>query len=433
MTRGLSPSQDEGTAQETSSPRQVGLPRLLTFLLPATVGMYAVYQAIQQILLPAQLDAIDSANKIQNLALLTTLSSIAAVVALPAGGAISDRTRGRFGRRTPWLILAGVASALLTAVMGTAANIVVLASVYTVLWFTMNYYQAVITAILPDRVSENRRGTASAVLGLAIPLGVLVGVNLVAHLSSTMGYVVIAAIFIATAIALVVGAPEGAFHGHAPAADAPPAEPKSRNPIHVVGRFFGSFRSFDFTIVFVSRLLLFLAYFVSSGYLYYIVQDEIGAANVPGGDIAVGVSILTTVNTVSWVVVVPVIGWLADKLDRRKLVVGLCGVLMGVSLLIPVLWTSYTGLVVYSIFTGAFFGAYMALDIAIMSLVLPDRENEGRDMAVLAVGTSGPQVVAPMIAGGLILAFDGYDAVFLFAAVTAVLGGLVLMLVRSLR
>jgi hypothetical protein len=37
---------------------------------------------------------------------------------------------------------------------------------------------------------------------------------------------------------------------------------------------------------------------------------------------------------------------------------------------------------------GLFLGAFLAIDLALMSLVLPDRDAEGRDMAILQVATS---------------------------------------------
>jgi MFS family permease len=439
-----------GTSATVSShllqPHQ--LKRLYVVLLPATVAMYSLYQGIQTILLPAQVQAIDPGQKVQNLALLTTLSSVAAVSGLLAGGAISDKTRSRWGRRAPWLLVTSVLSALLSAAMGTAANIATLATIYTILWFFSNYYQGVLYAVVPDRVPADRRGAVSAVMGLGIPLGILVGVNAVAQVSRQAGYLIIGLLFVLAALAFVVIAKDRPFRARDVAAHDEPitgamgtpatttavtARTGRTNPVRAIGRFFASFRHWDFSVAFFSRLLLFFAYFVASGYMFYIVQDEIGAENVPGGSVAVSVSILATINTVAWIVVVPGLGWLADRLDRRKLFVAIGGIGLGLSYLIPVFFPTFTGLVVYSVLAGICFGAYMALDIAIMSLVLPDPENEGRDMAVLAVATAGPQVVAPLIASSLILSTGAYSSVFVFGAVMAGAGGLATLAIRSLR
>jgi len=153
------------------------LGRLLALVLPATTAMYGLFQGIQQILLPAQVEHIDAAAKVGNLALLTTLAAIASMIALPTGGAVSDRTRSRFGRRTPWIVIMSAVSALLMVVMGLSTNLGVLALAYMLLWFVANFYQGAISAILPDRVPVERRGVASAVIGLGTPLGILYAVN----------------------------------------------------------------------------------------------------------------------------------------------------------------------------------------------------------------------------------------------------------------
>jgi Na+/melibiose symporter-like transporter len=74
--------------------------------------MYALFNGISAVILPAQVEAVDPASKVANLALLTTLAAVASMVAIPVGGALSDRTRSRFGRRTPWIAGASAVSAV---------------------------------------------------------------------------------------------------------------------------------------------------------------------------------------------------------------------------------------------------------------------------------------------------------------------------------
>lgn len=129
--------------------KPVGIARLVTMLILPTAAMYATFQGLQQILIPAQMEALDPVNKISNLGLLTTLSEISAVGALPVGGAVSDRTRGRWGRRAPWLVATSIVSALLMVIMGRADALLPFALLYMLLWFAMNFYQGALTAVLP--------------------------------------------------------------------------------------------------------------------------------------------------------------------------------------------------------------------------------------------------------------------------------------------
>jgi len=403
------------------------LGRLLALVLPATTAMYGLFQGIQQILLPAQVEHIDAAAKVGNLALLTTLAAIASMIALPTGGAVSDRTRSRFGRRTPWIVIMSAVSALLMVVMGLSTNLGVLALAYMLLWFVANFYQGAISAILPDRVPVERRGVASAVIGLGTPLGILYAVNLVARVDQLWGYTIVGGIFVLASLALAFGAPEGSSR------DLDRAPRTRRSAPHIVRSFFAAFVSRDFTLAFISRAGLFLSYFTVSGYLYYTLQDYVGAPNLPGGNVAVAVSTLSTLSVLTWTVIATASGWVADKLDRRKLFVGISAAGMGLSMLVPILSPTWTGMVIYSILSGAFVGIYFAVDLAVMSLVLPDKANEGRDFGILAVATGLPQILSSVIAGALITFLGGYTALYIFGALCAIVSGIVIMRVRSVR
>lgn len=403
------------------------LGRLLAFVLPATTAMYGLFQGIQQVLLPAQVEHIDAAAKVGNLALLTTLAAIASMIALPVGGAVSDRTRSRFGRRTPWIVIMSAVAGLLMVVMGLSSSLGVLAVAYMALWFVANFYQGAISAILPDRVPVERRGVASAVIGLGTPLGILYAVNLVARVSQFWGYTIVGGIFVLASLALAFGAREESSR------DMDRVVRTRRSAPHVVQSFFAAFASRDFTLAFISRAGLFLSYFTVSGYLYYTLQDYVGAQNLPDGNVAVAVSLLSTLSVVTWTIVATISGWVADKLDRRKLFVGLSAAGMGLSMLVPILSPTWTGMVIYSVLSGAFVGIYFAVDLAVMSLVLPDKANEGRDFGILAVATGLPQILSSVIAGVLITFLGGYTALYVFGAASAVVSGVVIMRVRSVR
>jgi MFS family permease len=406
--------------------------RLLSLALPTSAATYAGFQGIQQILIPVQVEAIDAAHKIDNLALLTTVTSVSAVLGLLAGGALSDRSTGRFGRRAPWLVVSASISALLFIALGMSATLVAIAVAYTALWFTLNFFGAVFTAILPDRIPIAARGAASAVLGLGTPLGIIIGVNYVARVPRLEAYAGLAGFLLVTTMALVFFARERPVPRTAVPVASPTGVPWYRSAWRHASAMFSGFRSRDFTLAFVSRAFMFLGIFTVTGYAFYILQDHIGTANLPGKDPAIAVSVLGTLQVVAWLVSVPVAGWLADKFDCRKVVVGISSLGMVVSMAVPVLFPTWYGMLAFYVTAGAFFGAYMAVDLALMSLVLPDKHSEGRDMAVLAVATAGPQFLSPAVAGAII-SYWGYDELFLFGAVASLAGGVLVFMIRSVR
>ena len=399
--------------------------RTLTVLLPATVALYGLYQGIQQVLMPAQVQAIDPDGKVAALAVLSAVASIAGSIALPIGGAVSDRTVSRFGKRSPWLVASAVACAGFAFAMGVSTTIVALAITIGLLSFAANWYQAVVYAIIPDRIPESARGTASAVVGLSVPLGILIFVNLVARVSPLTGYLLLAASLVVATVVLVL------VDREAPAR-ARPAAATNGGKADRYG-FFSAFKSRDYTMVFLSRSLFFFGYFAVAAYVFYVVTDYIGVDEVPGRNAAAAVATIATISTISQVVAMLIFGKLADVLNRRKLVVGLSAFCMAVGLVVPLVLPTWTGMMIYAVINGASLGVYFAVDIALMSLVLPRPEDAGRDLGILAIATSAAAALSPLVAATLISGFHSYTAIFWFSMICAALGGVAVLFVRAVR
>jgi MFS family permease len=421
----IHPIRQQTNSNETSPRPRVG--RLLTLLFPATAAMYAVFNGISAVILPAQVEAVDPASKVGNLALLNTLGAVATMIAIPAGGALSDRTRSRYGRRTPWIAAAAVVSAVACILMGFADNLPGLIATMVALWFAANIYSGAITAILPDRIPEARRGLAAAVIGMGTPIGVVVGVQVASRVSQVAAYTVLAVILLGTTALLLLGAPE------ASARDLPPPARRRASFGTAVRSFFAAFATRDFRLAFGSRFMLFASYYVVSGYTFYTLQDYIGSGAVPDGDVATAVSTLLSLSIVVWAVVAGLTGWIADRVDRRKLFVGVSALGVAASMTIPLAMPTWTGMLIYAGCLGASIGTYFAVDLAVMSLVLPDAGTEGRDLGILQVATGLPQLLSGAVAGTLITWLGGYPALFVFGAVCAVMSGLLMLRIRSIN
>jgi hypothetical protein len=89
--------------------RRVGTPFMLTIALAQT-AIYLSFIPILQIILPLQVEGLDSANKVTLLGAITAVDALLALIANPLAGALSDRTTSRFGRRRPWLLALPAAS-----------------------------------------------------------------------------------------------------------------------------------------------------------------------------------------------------------------------------------------------------------------------------------------------------------------------------------
>jgi MFS family permease len=105
---------------------------------------------------------------------------------------------------------------------------------------------------------------------------------------------------------------------------------------------------------------------------------------------------------------------------------------MAVGMVIPVFLPSVTGMVLFSIVVGLGFGAYAAVDGALMSELLPSSGTYAKDLGVLNLAATLPQTLSPFVGGAIVLAF-GYVALFPIGIVLAVLGALAIIPIKSVR
>ncbi|WP_052434721.1 MFS transporter [Streptacidiphilus melanogenes] len=390
---------------------------LLPLLFGGNTAMYALYVGVGGILLPLQIEKIAPHDKVAMLGLVAGVSAVFATVFNPVAGALSDRS----GRRNPWILGGGLLAVPAMMLLGAVNSILLVTLGWCLGQAVMNVYQAAITSVIPDRVPVARRGTASAAVGLGVPvgsiLGVLVGGGFSGHFAT--GYLV---------LGLVVAVAAVLFTSLGKETPRPPKAPAGFG--EQVHAFADSLRAHDFRWAFVGRALLVLGYFAVSGYQLYVLQDHIRLPH--GMSATAAAAVLTPVNSVAMVVSIAVCGPLSDRLDRRKLFVGISAAASGLAVLIPIGSPTFAGMVVFSVVNGLAFGCFFAVDNALVTLVLPKAEDAARDMGVLNVANAGPQIVAPFVASTLV-GLGGYDLLFAAGGVLAVLGALAIRPIRSVR
>ena len=72
------------------------------------------------------------------------------------------------------------------------------------------------------------------------------------------------------------------------------------------------------------------------------------------------------------------------------------------ALLAPTLSATWTAMLIFAMLSGAAYGIFASVDLAIITQVLPTRDSAGRDIGLLAVTGAAPQLIAPAIGGLLI-------------------------------
>lgn len=399
--------------------------RLLPSLLVAALTLFATYGGLIAILLPSQVLIVDEANKVANLATVTTISFVFTLFAQPIVGALSDRTRSRFGRRAPWMVIGAIVGGIFLFGLGSLTDILWIAVFWTVIQVALNFFQAPLTAITADRFPRSKRGGASAMVGLGTQLGMTVGIMLAGAFAAQVGvgYSAFgAAVIVVAVLFAVINRDWSSKHASVDAFS--------------WGAFFRGFwisprRHPDFAWAFAARFLLILGYFVVSAFQLYMLTDYIG---MPLADAQGAVVTLTLVAFVPTLIAIALSGWWSDRVGRRKVFIYAASVVMVAGLAMPLPQPNMTGMILMSVINGVGFGLYMSVDAALMTEVLPNEGvSAGKDLGILNVATNVPQAMSPAIGGLIITSLGGYPMLFVFAIVFTILAAVATAPIKGVR
>jgi len=377
---------------------------------------------ISQILLPMQVAALDAANKFSNLSIATAIGVLAAVITNPIAGALSDRTTSRLGRRRPWFIVGTLFSMATLALMANAPSFLALVVCWALFHIAANAILAALSAVVPDQVPVRQRATVSAFVSLSLPLGAVIGALLVTRVASSTQlayYAFIGILLIVMALLVLV------IH------DKP--LPEGTAPRFNMGAFLASFwvdplKYPDFGWAWITRFFVYLGYFISLGYLLYFLQDAVHYQKA-----AQGVTTFQVILTSTLLIASIISGILSDKFQRRKIFVIGASVVIVLAFLILAFFQTWPAVELAAAVLGMGFGAYLGVDLALITQVLPSASARGKDLGVINIANALPQVVGSALAALVINSFHSYTLLFVLAAILASLGAVLIQRIKSVR
>jgi MFS family permease len=385
----------------------------------AWIGLYAGLFGPIQILLPQQVETLAPGDKEAALALVLGVGAACSLVANPLFGALSDRTTSRFGRRSPWIAAGFGGGAVAMALLATAPAIPLVVLGWSGVQILLNAPFAALSAAVPDEVPARQRGTAAGYLGLAFVVGVGAGTGLaILGGGTTAGYLACALFAVLCCLPYLL---RGRHRVLAP------VERSSWRRAHFLrGFWINPVRHPDFGWGWLTRFLINLGNAVVLLYLFFFLSDEVRLA-----DPATGVLVLTAAYSVAMLGSVVVVGMWSDRLGRRRVFVTGGGLIMAAAALVIACWPTWPGALVAAVVLGVGFGAYTSVDFALLTQVLPAAADRGKDLGVLNIASSLPQVVAPVVAAPIVTGPGGYPALYLVAAVIGVAGAVLVYRTRS--
>ncbi|MFD1786303.1 MFS transporter [Sphingomonas floccifaciens] len=389
--------------------------------------LMALYSGVLGVLLPNQIAVLDPGNKENNLALLFAITSVFSTLATPISGALSDRTRSRWGRRAPWIAIGSLVGSLAlfgVSMMTTFWSLMVLWVMAAVAYNSM---QPAMTTLIADRFAPEVRGGVSGIVGAGMTAGLTAGTVVAGYLAgqAVLAYGVFAAAIAVSCLAFVLTNRE------------PSSEGMPHRPIKW-GEFLRGFwisprEHPDFAWAFLSRFTIYMGYQAVAAYLLYILRDYVKLGDDQSNIAIANMAILTLVCLVASSLIS---GWWSDRIQRRKPFVVAGSLIMGCAMVAPLVWPSMQGMWLYAGIIGVGYGMFMSIDIALMTQVLPKSAlgDEGRDLGVLTTAVNIPQIISPVMAATLLGMTGGdYRAIFIAAIVFVFGSALCVLPIRSVR
>ena len=400
----------------------------------ANLGLWMGYFGPLQVLLPNQVQDIDNAHKTTALGIVTAFGALVAVLVGPIAGALSDATGSRFGRRRPWIAGGALFGCAGLALLSGQHTLIGVTLGWCVAQAGLNAMQAGITALVPDRVPVRQRGAVSGWVGLTQSLGVVIGVVAVTSVvtGTISGYLLLGALVVLTALPLLRGRDPQVPRDQLPAYS---ASVRLLSPRSLARAFHVSPRQNpDFAWAWGTRFLVQLGNALATLYLLYFLRDKVHyAQQFPGHKAEDGLLILILIYTFTTLLTVVVGGVISDRSGRRKPSVVLSGYVMAAAALLLAAWPTWTGAECAAALLGLGFGVYLSVDQALITQVLPTAEDRARDLGIINIANSAPQVLGPALAAPIVTYLGGYSTLYVTVAVVTVLGSVFVRRIRSVE
>jgi MFS family permease len=392
----------------------------------AYIGTVLLFLAPLLVSLALKVNSLVGIERAPNsLALVAGVGALLAMFANPFFGRLSDRTSSRLGMRRPWMVIGLAGGSCGILVVAVAPNIAGVLIGWCIAQLFFNALLAALVAVLPDQVPVAQRGTVSGVLGVCLPIASVTGTFLVQLFTGNQ-----------LTMFLVPCAIGGFFILLFAVTLKDRRLAKRDKPTWSLREFAGTFyvnprKNPDFGWAFASRFMFVLAYAFLTTYQAYYLLDRIGSAE---DDVPHQIFLGTLAQAVVLVAASLFFGRLSDLTGRRKVFVATASILYGLALFVVALASSFNGYLVGMALGGLGFGMYMAVDLALVADVLPDKSNTAKDLGVLNIAGALPFSVAPAIAPFILaIGGGGYGALYAVAGVCAIVGAFAILPVKGVR
>ncbi|MBO0451938.1 MFS transporter [Candidatus Enterococcus murrayae] len=404
----------------------VSLKRLVPGLIIGPASWLGPYIAAASLFLPALIQQIDAENKIQLVALFSTCGMVFAAVSNMVAGYLSDRTRSRFGKRTPWLV-GGATAFMISMILASMANSIPFLLISWMLGqIALNFIVAPMVAWL-DLAPEDGKGTASGAYG---GLGMALGNN---------GFTIFAAMFLGQfrlgfiifGIITFIGTLLAAIIVREPSNLDEVLEESAKKEKKTLKESLAIFPSWsisrDYYLALIGKLFQGVGNFSITGYLLFIMTDFLHKGTVGTQQ---SIQLINTIMLIFGIAMGFIAGPLADKYKVLKLPVGLSTISLGIGALSMFFLQNDVGIIIYGFAAGLGMGIWNSLDNLLNLEVIPDKNRIAFFLGVYNLGNTITQAIAPVLAAFVISQFS-FSAIFIVSFIFSAIGGISILSIKS--
>ncbi len=418
------------TAEYTTSNIVVGSVSLSRFNWRLSIALFlggvlwiTPYVGSIAVVMPALVLDIAADDRVGLVGLMASIGAIVSLLSNILFGALSDVTRSRLGRRAPWLLAGSAGTALTMWGLSTASDATSLVLWWCAYMVALNAVVAPMVAVIADRVPEKYRGTVSSIYGVAIVLGQslsqIIGAGFISD--PRAGILLFAGIGLLSGVVFTLLAPDASSRGGEDRFD-PKALVRSLKLPTRGAR--------DFYLALFGKFALVAGTYAVGGYQLYILTDYVEVTPATAAGV---IATMATIQLVTSLVFGFASGPISDRIGRRKVLVVLSALLIGVAVLVPFFLPTITGMLVYAVLAGIGNGVFSSVDQALNIEVLPDRDHAAKDLGILNMATTGGQMLGPVLTSVVVGISGGYQMLFLAAFVMIVLCAVLIQPIRKVR
>ncbi|WP_078314781.1 MFS transporter [Mycobacterium sp. D16Q16] len=375
--------------------------------------------------IPLRLAELDPEHKTQALSLTMALGGIAIIVVTPPLGHLSDTSTSRFGIRRPFLVGGTLIGAVGLTTLATAPTVGGVVAGWCITQMGFAATLVVFNALLADQISVAIRARVAAAFGISTSLAPVVGSVFINVLPNDprwwFGLPAVLALLFNAAAAFVLR-------------DIVRTQRLPRSWQAILASYWINPRKHqDFAWAWICRLFVTMSVLLVTVYMLYIVAGTLGLSEHEAAakyGIIIGAFLVTNMLTAA------VSAWWSDRTGRRKGIVWTSCLITAVGLVILLLFKDFHALLLGAAVIGAGQGAYAAVDLALMTEVLPETESSGKDLGVVAMAYLLPQLLVPMLATALFgLHHDqgDFSVLYLASMMLSVLGALAVLPIKAVR